>query len=74
MKKKTNYTNRRQQDLAKKQSVKNGKSKEFAEIDRIEFLKKLYAEWLVKRNSILNNNKETYLINEPDELDPECYW
>ena len=52
MKKKSNYTNRRQQDLAKKQSVKNGKSKEFAEIDRIECLKKLYAEWLVKRNSI----------------------
>ena len=74
MKKKSNYTNRRQQDLSKKQRVKNGNNKEFAGIDRIECLKKLYAEWLVKRNSILNNNKETYLINEPDELDTECYW
>jgi hypothetical protein len=47
--------------------------KDFVESDRIEWLKQLYAEWLEKRNSTLNINKETYLINEPDELDIECY-
>jgi hypothetical protein len=39
--------------------------KDFVESDRIEWLKQLYAEWLEKRNSTLNTNKETYLINEP---------
>jgi len=49
-------------------------SKDFVKNERIEWLKQLYAEWLETRNSILNKNKETYLINEPDELDTECYW
>ena len=48
-------------------------SKDFVKNERIEWLKQLYAEWLKNRNSILNKNKETYLINEPDELDTECY-
>ena len=49
-------------------------SKDFVKNERIEWLKQLYAEWLKNRNSILNKNKETYLINEPDELETECYW
>ena len=49
-------------------------SKDFVKSDRIEWLKLLYAEWLAKRSSILINNKEIYLINEPDELDTEAYW
>ena len=49
-------------------------SKDFVKNERIEWLKQLYAEWLETRNSILNKNKETYLINEPDELDIKCYW
>jgi hypothetical protein len=73
MKKKSNYTNRRQQDLSKKQSKINGNSKGFAEIDRIEWLKQIYAEWLVKRNFILKYNKKTYLIYEPEEFDTEDF-
>jgi hypothetical protein len=49
-------------------------SKDFVKSERIEWLKLLYAEWLAKRKSILNNNKEIYLINEFDELDTEAYW
>jgi hypothetical protein len=48
-------------------------SKDYVKNERIEWLKQLYAEWQEKRNSIVNKNKETYLINEPDELDIECY-
>jgi hypothetical protein len=76
MKKKSNYTERRQHDRSKMQStiVCDLNSKDFVKNKRIECLRQLYAEWLEKRNSILNKNKETYLINEPDELDTECYW
>jgi len=49
-------------------------NKDFVKIDRIEWLKELYSNWLKKRNFILNYNEETYLINEPDELDTEGYW
>jgi len=49
-------------------------SKDFVQNDRIELLKQLYAQWLEKRSFISNYNKETYLINEPDELDTEGYW
>ena len=49
-------------------------SKDFVKSERIEWLKLLYAEWLAKRKSILNNNKEIYLMNEFDELDTEAYW
>ena len=49
-------------------------SKDFVEDDRIEWLKQLYAEWLEKRNSILNNDVETYLFNEPYEIDTKTYW
>ena len=69
MKKKSNNTNRRQQNLSKKQSIINGNSKEFAEIDRIEWLKQLYAKWFIKRNLLIKYNKETYLIYEPEEFD-----
>jgi hypothetical protein len=69
MKKKSNNTNLRQQNLSKKQSIINGNSKEFAEIDRIEWLKQLYAKWFIKRNLLLKYNKETYLIYEPEEFD-----
>ncbi len=69
MKKKSNYSDRRQHDLLKTQST----SKDSVQSDRIEWLKLLYAEWLAKRSSILNNNKEIYLINELDELDTEVY-
>jgi hypothetical protein len=70
MKKKSSFTDGRQPDLLKTQS----NSKDFVKSDRIEWLKLLYAEWLAKRSSIVNNNKEIYLINEPDELDTEVYW
>jgi hypothetical protein len=70
MKKKSSFTDGSQPDLLKTQS----NSKDFVQSDRIEWLKLLYAEWLAKRSSILNNNKEIYLINEPDELDTEVYW
>ena len=75
MKKKSNYTDQRQHELSKKKSIVCSvvNSKDFVKSDRIEWLKQLHAEWLGKHNSILNNNKETYLINEPDELDTECY-
>lgn len=73
MKKKSNNTNRRQQNLSKKQSIINDNSKEFAEIDRIEWLKQLYAKWFIKRNFLLKYNKETYLIFEPEEFDTEDY-
>lgn len=49
-------------------------SKDFVESERIEWLKELYANWLEKRNFVLNYNKEIFLINEPDELDTEGYW
>jgi hypothetical protein len=49
-------------------------SKDFVEDDRIEWLKQLYAEWQEKRNLILNNPKEIYLIDELNELDIEGYW
>ena len=42
--------------------------------DRIEWLKQLYAEWLEKRNFMLNSTKEIYLINELDDLNIEGYW
>ena len=75
MNNKSNYTERRQHDRLKQQSIVVGvlNSKDFAKNERIEFLKQLYVEWLGKRNSILNNNKESYLINKPDELDIEGY-
>ena len=75
MKKKSNYTDQRQHELSKKKSIVCSvvNSKDFVKSDRIEWLKQLHAEWLGKHNSILNNNKETYLIDEPDELDTECY-
>ena len=76
MKKQSNYTDQRQHGLSERQStvVAVHNSKDFVKSDRIEWLKLLYAEWLAKRNSILNYNKVTYLINEPDELDIENYW
>jgi hypothetical protein len=76
MKKKSKYTDRRQHDPLKTQSIVVGvhNSKDFVKSDRIEWLKLLYAEWLAKRSSILINNKEIYLINEPDELDTKAYW
>jgi hypothetical protein len=76
MKKKSNHTDRKQHDLIKMQSLGAGvhNSKDFAKSDRIEWLKQLYAEWLEKRNYVLSNNIEIYLINEPDELDTESYW
>ncbi|KPK26405.1 MAG: hypothetical protein AMJ61_09145 [Desulfobacterales bacterium SG8_35_2] len=63
MKKKSNYM-----------EVGVHNNKDFVKIDRIEWLKELYSNWLKKRNFILNYNEETYLINEPDELDTEGYW
>jgi len=62
--------------MKKKQSRVAGvhDCKDFDESDRIEWLKQLYAEWLGKNNSILNYNKETYLIYEPDEFDTEVFW
>jgi len=76
MKKNQISADRKQQDLSKKQSLIAGvhNSKEFAESDRIEWLKQLYAEWQEKRNPILKYNKESYLIFEPDEFDTEVYW
>jgi hypothetical protein len=76
MKKKSNYTERRQNDPSATQSIVAGvrNSKDFVKSDRTEWLKLLYAEWLAKRNSILHNNKGIYLMNEPDELDTEFYW
>jgi hypothetical protein len=76
MKKKSNYPDRSQHHRSKMQSIIVGdlNSKDFVKNERIEWLKQLYAEWLKNHNSILNKNKETYLINEPDELDTECYW
>ena len=73
--KKLNYNDRRQQH-SKMQSIIVGdlKCKDFAKHERIEWLKQLYAEWLEKRSSTLKKNKKTYLVNEPDELDTECYW
>lgn len=62
--------------MKKKQSKVVGvhDCKDFVAIDRIKWLKQLYAEWLEKRNSILNYKKETYLIYEPDEFDTEVFW
>ena len=76
MEKKSQYTDRRQHAPLKTQSivVSVHNSKDFVKGDRIEWLKLLHAEWLAKRSFILNNNKEIYLINEPDELDIETYW
>jgi len=76
MKKKSNYTDRPQHDRSIMHSIVVGvhNRKGFVKRDRIEWLKLLYAEWLAKRNFILNNNKEFYQINEPDELDTEIYW
>jgi len=76
MEKKSQYTDRRQHDPLKTQSIVVGvhNCKDFVKSDRIEWLKLLHAEWLAKRSFILNNNKEIYLINEPDELDIETYW
>ncbi|MDH3574476.1 MAG: hypothetical protein OES33_09195 [Desulfobulbaceae bacterium] len=76
MKKKSQYIDRRQHASLKTQSivVRVHNSKDFVKSDRIEWLKLLHAEWLAKRSSIFNNNKEIYLINEPDELDIEVYW
>jgi hypothetical protein len=76
MKKKSNYTDQRQYDRSIIQSIVDGvlNSKDFIENERIEWLKQLYAEWLEKRNYVLSNNIEIYLINEPDELDTESYW
>ena len=73
MKKKSNYTDRRHYHRSKMQSIIVGdlKCKDYVKNERIEWLKQLYAEWLEKRNSMVNKNKETYLINEPDELDTE---
>ena len=74
MKKKSNYTDRRQHNRSKMQSIIDGdlKCKDYEKNERIEWLKQLYAEWLAKRNTLVN--KEIYLINEPDELDTDCYW
>ena len=69
MKKKSSYSDRRQHDPLKTQST----SKDSVQSDRIEWLKLLYAEWLAKCSSILDNSKVIYLINELDELDTEVY-
>jgi hypothetical protein len=76
MKQKSNYTERRQHDRSKTQSIVVDvlKSKDFVKNERIDLLKQIYAEWLEKRNYGLNIYKEIYLINEPDELDTEGYW
>ena len=76
MKKKSNYTDRRQPDLLKKKSRVDGvyNSKNFVNSERIEWLKQLYTEWLKKRHFILNKNRETYLTFEPDDVDIETYW
>ena len=76
MKKKSDYTDQRQYVFSKKQgiTVTDHNSKDFVKSDRIEWLKELYDEWLEKRNSLLNNNKELYLMNEPGELETEAYW
>jgi len=68
MKKKSNYTERRQHDRSKMQSII------VCDLNSKDFVKNKRIECLEKRNSILNKNKETYLINEPDELDIKCYW
>ena len=56
MKKKSNYTDRRQPDLLKKESRVDGvcNTKNFVKSERIEWLKQLYAEWL-KKSSLLEN-------------------
>ena len=76
MRKKSNYTDRRQHHRSKIQRIIDGdfKCKDYVKNERIEWLKQLYAEWLEKRNSILNYKKETYLIYEPDEFDTEVFW
>jgi hypothetical protein len=73
MRKKSNYTDRRQHHRSKIQRIIDGdfKCKDYVKNERIEWLEQLYAEWLAKRSTIVN--KETYLINEPDELDTEYY-
>ena len=48
--------------------------KDFVESDRVEWLMQLHAEWLEKRNFIINYNKETYPIYEPEEFDTEVFW
>ena len=48
--------------------------KDFAGSDRIDWLKELYVEWQEKHNPILNYDNESYIINEPDELDTEVNW
>ena len=62
--------------MKKKQSKAIGvhNNKDFDKNDRIEWLQQLYAEWLEKRNFILNNDKQIYHILEPEELDTEAYW
>lgn len=76
MKKKSNYTDRRQYDLLKKESKVDGvhNTKNFVKSERIEWLKQLYAEWLKKRHFKLNKNRKTYLTYEPDDLDIDTYW
>jgi hypothetical protein len=76
MKTKSDYTDRRQQEHAKMLSIVTGvlNSNDFEKIERLEWLKQLYAEWQEKRNSIFHYDRETYLINEPDEFDVEAYW
>jgi len=76
MKKKSSYTDRKQHETLKTQSIVVGdrNSKDFVKSERIEWLKLLYAEWLTRRSSILNSNKEIYLINGPDDFDAETYW
>ena len=74
MKKKSHYTDGRPDDLDTKQSILDGVAENLVKSDRTEWLKQLYAEWLKKRNSILDLNENTYLFNEPYELDTEYNW
>ena len=56
---------------------KNGARKKEQDEDKnegIERLKELYAEWQEKRNPHKYLDIEKYLIDEPDELDPERFW
>ena len=56
---------------------KNGASKKERDEEKnegIERLKELYAEWQEKRHPHKYLDIEKYLIDEPDELDPERYW
>ena len=62
------HTDRGQYDCTIMQRIIAGVpcNKDFAKNERIEWLKQLYAQWLLKRDSGLINTKNTYRIEKPD--------